>query len=201
LSCIVVNNVSFESIDGNANSVLLIYEWWDEPRNRVSGVIVRQDNFSELRNHSSDMFMAKLLLQQHSSGGFLTKAVPTIERNTVVESIADLFSITLRHIPVNDKWQAGGRDYFTERLQYYVSRNRKIQMCLPAFPCKSSNRQKVGGSLPDRGEYVALQTLYAFTEAVGELYAPGAEILIISDGHVFSNCSKYFFASFLSMMT
>ncbi|RAH49993.1 isocyanide synthase family protein [Aspergillus brunneoviolaceus CBS 621.78] len=61
-------------------------------------------------------------------------------------------------------------------------------MCLPAFPCKSSNLNKVGGVGPDRGEELALRRLHEVLGRMQEIYVPGAYLCIISDGHVFSDC-------------
>ncbi|KAJ5107931.1 hypothetical protein N7456_004606 [Penicillium angulare] len=61
-------------------------------------------------------------------------------------------------------------------------------MCLPAFPCKSSNLEKVAGVLPDRGEELALRRLYSVLRQIESIYEPGAKLCIISDGHVFSDC-------------
>lgn len=37
---------------------------------------------------------------------------------------------------------------------------------------------------------IALTTLHNFVRSVEDIYKPGAEVLIVSDGHVFSDCSK-----------
>jgi pyoverdine/dityrosine biosynthesis protein Dit1 len=71
-----------------------------------------------------------------------------------------------------------------------VVRDERIQMALPAFPCKSPNLRKVGGLNPDMAERVALRTLQRFAQDVRAIYSPGVAIWIISDGHVFADCSK-----------
>lgn len=58
---------------------------------------------------------------------------------------------------------------------------------LPAFPGKSPNSAKVLGVLPDTAERLALEYLDGLTARVREVYAPGARILICSDGRVFSD--------------
>ena len=70
-----------------------------------------------------------------------------------------------------------------------MSRNLRLELCLPAFPCKSSNLRKVLGVVPDKGEELALRRLHEFVRLVKEIYDPGARVLIVSDGHVFSDCS------------
>ena len=53
---------------------------------------------------------------------------------------------------------------------------------------KSPNAvKKVLGTLPDYGEEVALRRLDDFCARIGEFYAPGAQLLIMSDGRVFAD--------------
>ncbi|KAH6603630.1 hypothetical protein Trco_008405 [Trichoderma cornu-damae] len=106
----------------------------------------------------------------------------------MAEIIVDYFDRTLRHISQTDEWDVGGRQYFLQTVKYFTSRGQKIEFCLPAFPCKSSNLNKVQGVQPDRGEYIALTNLNQFIKHIGEIYSPGAKLWIISDGHVFSDC-------------
>jgi pyoverdine/dityrosine biosynthesis protein Dit1 len=69
----------------------------------------------------------------------------------------------------------------------HVRNNTPIKLVLPAFPAKSPNRvDKVLGHLPDFGEELALAHLDGLCKAIGEVYRPGAEIFIASDGIVYS---------------
>ncbi|KAI0881580.1 Pyoverdine/dityrosine biosynthesis protein-domain-containing protein [Annulohypoxylon maeteangense] len=104
------------------------------------------------------------------------------------EEIVSLFDRFLRYQGENDKWIESGRTYFAERVRHFTSQGRRIELCLPAFPCKSSNLDKVTGKDPDRGELLALERLHSFIEAVEKIYDVGAKLWIISDGHVFSDC-------------
>lgn len=109
------------------------------------------------------------------------------------EQITQLFSIILRHINAQgDLWEVGGgRTYFENRVHFFTSRQAQLEFVLPAFPCKSTNLDKVGGTDPDKGEELALRRMATFIAAVDEIYEPGAKIWIVSDGHVFSDCSKH----------
>ncbi|CRG90102.1 Genome polyprotein 1 [Talaromyces islandicus] len=70
----------------------------------------------------------------------------------------------------------------------YVSAGVRVQACLPAFPFKSANKvYKVLGSLPDKAEELALERLNSLCMRVQEVYAPGAEIIIISDGITYND--------------
>ncbi|KAI1803606.1 Pyoverdine/dityrosine biosynthesis protein-domain-containing protein [Daldinia bambusicola] len=106
----------------------------------------------------------------------------------VTEELVSLFDTYLRYQGEDDKWRASGRDYFKERVYHFTSQGGKLELCLPAFPCKSSNADKVTGKDPDRGEELALERLHGFVEAVEAIYSAGAKLWIISDGHVFSDC-------------
>jgi pyoverdine/dityrosine biosynthesis protein Dit1 len=63
----------------------------------------------------------------------------------------------------------------------------KLVFILPAFPAKSPSPLKTSGVLPDMGEVLALQNLNRMCEEISGHYAPGAEVIICSDGRVFSD--------------
>ncbi|KAE8353793.1 Pyoverdine/dityrosine biosynthesis protein-domain-containing protein [Aspergillus coremiiformis] len=108
--------------------------------------------------------------------------------DSIVEQIVTLFDKELRYRVENDQWETHGRAYFAAKVGFFVNHNLTLQLCLPAFPCKSSNPEKVMGVLPDRSEEIALRRLHAFSQQIEQIYPPGAKISIISDGHVFSDC-------------
>lgn len=105
----------------------------------------------------------------------------------VVEEIANLFETQLKNTSPGDQWDVG-RDYFEGVVRHFVERGLPVEAVLPAFPCKSLNRDKVAGGLPDKGEKLALDRLVQFVKSVRQVYAPGMKIWIVSDGHVFSDC-------------
>ncbi|MEV5598402.1 isocyanide synthase family protein [Streptomyces sp. NPDC052496] len=73
------------------------------------------------------------------------------------------------------------------QLEALVAARNPIRLTLPGFPCKSPNPAKVIGRLPDEGERLALHFLDRLCARIGELYAPGAQLVICSDGHLFSD--------------
>lgn len=84
-----------------------------------------------------------------------------------------------------------GRALFTQVIYRRVVRGEKIPMVLPAFPFKSPNSQaKVLGVLPDKAEEIALQCLDGLCKNIERIYAPGAELFIVSDGIVYSGMSS-----------
>lgn len=68
-----------------------------------------------------------------------------------------------------------------------VKTGRPITFVLPAFPGKSPNLSKVLGPLPDMAEQRALQFLQHLCDRIRPIYSPGAQIIICSDGRVFSD--------------
>jgi len=69
----------------------------------------------------------------------------------------------------------------------YIKNKSPIRMILPAFPAKSPNRKgKVLGALPDLGEEIALQCLQGLCDNIRQIYKPGAEVSIASDGLVYN---------------
>lgn len=102
--------------------------------------------------------------------------------------IIEIFDEELRNVAEGDEWEKTGRAYFTKVLDFFTSRMLKIETCLPAFPCKSNNTNKVAGTLPDKGEELALRRLTHFAQKVNKVYPPGIKMWVVSDGHVFSDC-------------
>ncbi len=68
-----------------------------------------------------------------------------------------------------------------------VAARRPLELILPAFPAKSSNRAKTLGDLPDLGEQLGLARLQELCDEIRAVYAPGASVTICSDGRVFSD--------------
>lgn len=104
------------------------------------------------------------------------------------EDILDIIkSILLTKLPgAHDKWEQGHIE-FLATIGRFVRARRTVQMCLPAFPFKSANKhEKVLGVLPDKAEELSLRRLEDICVKIGKIYPPGAEILIISDGLVYS---------------
>jgi pyoverdine/dityrosine biosynthesis protein Dit1 len=151
----------------------------------VLGVIAKQPYATETE---SDHVLASLLL----SNIRLFTSMPLQDNSEdLTNALVDLFDTRLRFVTANDKWRShGGREFFFKRVHEFVRRKARLEFCLPAFPCKSSNKDKVSGVMPDRGEQVALQHLDSFVGAIESIYEPGAKLYVVSDGHVFSDCSK-----------
>lgn len=75
----------------------------------------------------------------------------------------------------------------TYKLTTAIGLNEKITFIIPAFPAKSANREKTLSSFPDMGEVQSLKHLNDFAKRVSKIHEGGAEVLICSDGRVFSD--------------
>lgn len=109
---------------------------------------------------------------------------------TVADICQDIVRVLARYrlVHQNDtsnKW--GAKAKFLAQVERYVVRGEAISMSLPAFPFKSPNKQaKVLGTLPDKGEEVALSHLEGLCRAIGDVYEPGANVYIVSDGLMYN---------------
>ncbi|MEQ1876655.1 MAG: isocyanide synthase family protein [Bdellovibrionia bacterium] len=74
-----------------------------------------------------------------------------------------------------------------QKVEAAVLRREPITFVLPAFPGKSPNPAKVLGHLPDMAERQALVFLNGLCQRINRIYEPGAQIIICSDGRVFSD--------------
>lgn len=176
-------------IAGNEHAILEMPRPMDQ---QVVGIVLSIDpHTSAPVSTRLDFFFASLILSGLQVGTAKhTEILQEINLEQVTESIVDIFDSTLRYAARHDKWSQAGRDVFREQVSSFTSRGAKVEFCLPAFPCKSSSTKKVLSTAPDRGEHIALANLHAFIQEIEAIYQPGAKLWIISDGHVFSDCSK-----------
>ncbi|MBI3507593.1 MAG: L-tyrosine/L-tryptophan isonitrile synthase family protein [Proteobacteria bacterium] len=93
----------------------------------------------------------------------------------------------LRNVAPSASDSADGADYHAGKVADFVRRGLPITLVLPAFPAKSSNPEKTLGILPDFGEVLALQRLNSLCAEIAKRYAPGAQLVVCSDGRVFSD--------------
>ncbi|WMT05006.1 isocyanide synthase family protein [Lysobacter yananisis] len=74
-----------------------------------------------------------------------------------------------------------------DRVARAVERAQPIVFILPSFPGKSPNPAKVLGPMPDMAERASLTFLNTLCRKIGERHAPGARLILCSDGRVFSD--------------
>ncbi|KAK4154422.1 Pyoverdine/dityrosine biosynthesis protein-domain-containing protein [Chaetomidium leptoderma] len=164
-----------------------VYESVHASRHNNKTAVIVNNDLPQPGAAAFEDFFVQLILDQ-ADLCVRSRPSPTAETDSTTQKIVDLFDSYLRYQGKNDKWTDTGRTYFAERVQHFTAQNTTIEFCLPAFPCKSSNGDKVTGPNPDRGEELALNRLHVFVEAIEQIYEPGAKLWIISDGHVFSDC-------------
>jgi pyoverdine/dityrosine biosynthesis protein Dit1 len=73
------------------------------------------------------------------------------------------------------------------RVASFLARGEPLLFVLPGFPGKSPNRLKVLDCVPDKAEWLVLGFLQSLCDRIAEAYAPGARIVLCSDGRVFSD--------------
>lgn len=115
--------------------------------------------------------------------GSVTSLTPidTVEMSTRILDI--IFDYTLDKFTDTQSRLNLGRPKFLAVIDRFVEKGARIDMCLPAFPFKSANKEyKVLGILPDKAEELALGRLNTMCLRIGQIYAPGAKVVIISDG-------------------
>jgi pyoverdine/dityrosine biosynthesis protein Dit1 len=96
----------------------------------------------------------------------------------------------LRYITEGNRWSGHGRRFFLGRVYEFVRRGARVEFCLPAFPCKSSNPEKVVGVVPRPRRAACAREPPLVWRGHRGIYEPGAKLWIVSDGHVFSDCSE-----------
>lgn len=182
-------------VAGTHGEGLTVYELCRDPCSGVvQGICLRGIRAAGLPTELEGGF-ARVLLSQATTFSEATAAEPTrATRGHLAAAVhlTDLFDRTLRHsLEENeDQWRVHGRAVFLAQADFFVRRALPLELVLPAFPCKSTNGDKVASRAPDGGEELALRRLHGFVADVGKVYAPGARLWVVSDGHVFSDCSE-----------
>ena len=167
-----------------------IFETKLDQENQYRGLIKLPQRGSDIQDAVCD-WLVKLVLQTSCLSASCSPSIESEESLNNAMAITELFSRTMRNIARGDQWDACGHGFFLDRIHWHTSRNARIELILPAFPCKSTSLDKVAGTSPDKGEELALRGLFEFVKDIEKIYSPGARVLIVSDGHVFSDCSKY----------
>jgi ATP-binding cassette, subfamily G (WHITE), member 2, PDR len=109
--------------------------------------------------------------------------------HTISSMILDIiFEYALNKFSDSKERLEAGRPRFLSVVGKFVATGMRVEMCLPAFPFKSANKAyKVFGILPDKAEEIALDRLNTMCIRIGEIYQPGAQCTIISDGVVYND--------------
>jgi len=116
---------------------------------------------------------------------------PALMRPPLHDRILDLIFEHRRLLPGSGPCAAKPccRCYMAQarKIAWFLERKQPVRFILPAYPHRSTNLQKVLGSSPDMSEWLSLGFLSTLCHRIGEIYSPGAEVVICSDGRVFSD--------------
>lgn len=83
-------------------------------------------------------------------------------------------------------------EILASRLRPLVCAEKPVRMVISAFPYKIPNERKTVSEMPDRSEYHALLSMANLCREIGEVYAPGANVVIGSDGLPFHHVDASF---------
>ncbi|KAJ5626626.1 hypothetical protein N7528_004053 [Penicillium herquei] len=112
--------------------------------------------------------------------------IPSNLRKMAVDILKVIESYGVDYEKSGASWK--GLESFVPTVMAQVEKQEPIRMILPAFPFKSPNsRDKVLGVLPDFGEELALAHLNGLCENIAQVYKPGADVYISSDGLVYND--------------
>lgn len=105
-----------------------------------------------------------------------------------VQAILNAFNpFRMAAIP-GDRYEQEGKPLLEDKITRFVNAGEPIRFVMLGYPMKSMNdRDKVLGKLPDLGEKVSLDNFSAFNDSIKNVYSPGVEINIASDGYVFND--------------
>ncbi|PNP81104.1 hypothetical protein FNYG_05571 [Fusarium nygamai] len=131
-----------------------------------------------------------------TKSGAVSTARPIAEQHdadpsvhAVSSKILDIiFEYALNKFSDSKERLEAGRPKSLSVVGKFVATSTRVEMCLPAFPFKSANKAyKVFGILPDKAEEIALDRINTMCIHIGEIYQPGAQCTIISDGVVYND--------------
>lgn len=110
-------------------------------------------------------------------------------RSTSSSISTSVLQLLLPHRRTNDHTPVPVEEFPLQlaQIEDFTSEGDPIIFTLPGFPCKSPNPSKVLGHLPDKGERLALTFLHTLCRKIEQIYAPGARVVICSDGHIFGD--------------
>lgn len=111
----------------------------------------------------------------------------TYETLTFAEASAEAIKAVLK-LSSAESWNEDFRDIpLMKDMVKKMMAGQKLTFVLPAFPAKSPSPLKTSGIHPDMGEVMALSSLNEMCRKISEVYSGGAEVVICSDGRVFSD--------------
>ncbi|EAW25559.1 isocyanide synthase family protein [Aspergillus fischeri NRRL 181] len=117
---------------------------------------------------------------------------PTPTENKVSQILSIISAYRHRSAAVPDRFSEFAPD-LEKQLTETVSKGEAVRFILPSFPFKApaeGDKRKTLGSLPDKAEEIALQTLDGFADSIAEIYEAGATVVVVSDASVYGDLLK-----------
>lgn len=117
----------------------------------------------------------------------------TFEKPPIRQLAAEILGLVMRYRRVPGEGDACAphceacAEPHLARVQAAIERQEPVGFVLPAFPGKSPNPAKVLGTRPDMAERQSLAFLNSLCRQIRQVYAPGARIVLCSDGRVFND--------------
>lgn len=107
---------------------------------------------------------------------------------TAIQEILDIFQdFRMASTPI-DEYDKGGKEVLADKLTRFVNAGIPMKFSMLGYPMKSTNiRDKVLGTKPDLGEEASLKNFARFNARIKEVYTPGVQFSIISDGYIFND--------------
>lgn len=106
----------------------------------------------------------------------------------IVEEILNVFEMFRMAPSAIDQYEQVGKGRLSNRILNFIEKQQPVKFSMLGYPFKSSNtRDKVLGYLPDAAEEKSFENFANFGRIVKQIYTPGIEMSIISDGYIFSD--------------
>ena len=104
------------------------------------------------------------------------------------QKVLDIFQQFRMAPTALDEFETKGKQVLTDKLTGFIGAGKTIQFVMLGFPFKSTNsRDKVLGTKPDLAEQVTMENFAHFNSLVKEVYEPGIQLTMASDGYAFNN--------------
>ncbi|MBI2021851.1 L-tyrosine/L-tryptophan isonitrile synthase family protein [Candidatus Daviesbacteria bacterium] len=104
-----------------------------------------------------------------------------IKGKTLVEKIFNIF-LNKNILYGNPDDILVDKDLWLQRIRYFTSKNKPLQLTIHGFPFKIPCPLKSDRKLPDLGEVLSLYKLNSLLESIKSAYKPGAQVTIIGEG-------------------
>lgn len=114
-----------------------------------------------------------------------------LAQDIVSPDLTEIITQSMRAVAYLSSAEPDFSDFFKiplmQSMAQQMTEGKTLRFVLPAFPAKSPSPVKTVGVRPDMGEVIALRELNNMCTKISSMYAPGAEVIICSDGRVFSD--------------